>query len=383
MRKSLFLLIFLFLLSFNLFAFDVNVSIFNNKNNYNESDKILALCQRYFSIMLDFDDKEKEYFINKNKSLVSFENVKIKFSLYNLQSFKDEALFLKSKLLADKILFETNGDYLLIPSSVKLDKTLIRLRLILYSRIDREYYTIYDEISSSLDADKKIDDNIVNLFSYFLKNDTGIISLPLKDYGYQAFIDGEKVYDGTSIRKGEHELKILCEGFEEYKKTIIIDALKVNDIDFELTKSKFKDLLVKTDGYRYNSFSSEIGAFSPPYLFSEYSTPSSISFSYPGFESKYISLNSEIHNINVSLKPKILSNRAIVDYDTRRFYSSVIFSLGFFALNITSKAFLNQYPDSTSLNIINNASAYAGYFSLGLLFYNLLDYYYSSLYVFK
>lgn len=358
--KLRFLFLFLFI-SFPLFAADDKVVILENTHNdvIKEASLINQLCGKYFS------------------------GSSFRFSSQRLSGFDVNALFLKSNILARKVCNDANSSYILIPASLPMGNNLIRARLIIYQKDKDEFTTIYDKVVSTLDVDEYIENNIVKIFSHFGFEDMGIVIFPEKEHGFSLYIDGLLFEDRGMLSKGEHTISVTAEGYKEYKDKISIKPLELNAIDFELEREGYKNLLISTDGLMYNATSSDIGTFTLPFFMESYSTPSSLSFSYPGFETKYMSLTTDINNINISLKPTFLSDENWMNLAVNDFYKSVLFTLSAFALDLTSRSLLNKTPNSEFLKNSRDTFSNVAYFSLGIFFAKIVDYYFSSVYAFK
>ena len=351
-----------------------------SSENDSEYDKLLAK-QRELSEQIisstpsPSDDKKAE-------SLV----LPVQVSTIDFKEFDIRALFQQSRILVEYIVRENDCDYVLIPASLLLDNNLVRARLILYSNITKRFDVIYDKIIRQAEFSSFVRDNyagLVGLFPYFLPKGMGILNFPAREFGYEVFYKGDKVESGSIFAVGKKAFTVSSPGYEDAKVEMDIKEGVVNDLEFVLKERVNRKVFFRSDGPIYNAFSSEKGFFTVPEFIVDYKTPQSISFSYPNYSTKYISLLGGTDTIDISLKPNYLVERSYNNAEMKDFYKSVLLSISFFAADIVSRSFLNAYPDSSFWQIAQKTASYAGYFSISLIIINLFDYFHSTVYAFE
>ena len=368
---------------------------YRGKNNAEKINKRIALFKAAYngendsSLISLLNEEEIIDSSEDDNSFFSFpEKLKINIKTGQLNNFKMPALFGKSSILAKKVLKGSSCDYLLIPASLDLENDTIRVRLMLYSLPANEFYTLYDKIVPSSEAEDYLRVNFIKIFKYLGSEDYGILRISEKDFPFTVFLNLDGIKD-TEIKSpcilkgGKYKLKIISDGYEEFNAEIEIKALEALDFDFELKKIRHGSIVFDSDGMFYKAFSSSSGSFTLPQFFDGYDTPSSISFSYPGFDNRYISLSGDTRQVNVSLKPRYFSGKQYMQREMRHFYNSALFSIAFLALDAFSRSFVSVNPDSSFYSALQKGFSYAGYFSISLMLYNIFDYYFSTLYSFE
>lgn len=310
------------------------------------------------------------------------DRIPIQYERFESKKFDERALFEESHLVARLITSENDYDLLVIPSSVILSTTLIRLRLKVYNGIEDAFYTVCDKIVDIRDIDSEINFWVILLAEHLSSDNFALYDVETKDYSISLEIDGEKSTETGVLKKGEHKVFISSPGRVSVEFFMNFEEGKINTITFDLKKSSYKNLLINAQGADNAIVSIDGNDFLLPRHFDEFETPVNYKISALGFIPMTGSITNATDNMEyrVNLRPEWASNKQFVSAQMRKFYTAITVTLGLFAIDIGTRAFGNAGEKREMWASLNDMSKGIIYASLGVVFGSIVDYFVASKY---
>lgn len=360
----------------------------NREEIYKKSQELIKASEVLDNISnasLDYDLKIQDIIVvsQTDKNIVYKENdrVPINYSTYNSQYFDERALFEESTVVANYILKENNFDMLVIPASLQISSSMIRLRLKFYNGIDNKFYTLYDSIVPISEIQDKTDEWILSLALHLSSKDYSLYEFEPKDYALAIEIDSEPVKDKGVLLEGEHTVKVSSPGYKTKTLRHKFEKGKINKLNVDLEKETFHKLSIVSE--IKNAFVEMEGeVFEIPLNLDTYKTPLNYTVRAEGYIPLVTALTkgSDDKVLNISLRPEWTADKNFVKKEQKDFYYGATAVLGMFTLNIISQSFAYQnvgYNQWSSVYYITSGLMYA---SLMMLFGELVDYFLASKY---
>ena len=359
-------------------------SVYEKERAYKDALKVYEDVLKYFP--KKSEGGVREYLVAPREAYFSEfvfkDRIPVDYARYTSTKFDVKALFEENHLVARIIANENDFDILVIPSSLVLSSTLIRLRLKVYNRIEDKYYTIFDKIVPISTANDETDKWVIQLAEHISSKSFALYSLEPKDYAVSVKIDDEIVGETGVVLKGEHKVNISSPGRVTSEFTMNFEEGKINTIKYELYRHEYKNLFITTPEVRNAVISIDDKEFLLPRHFDKFETPFNYSVSALGYVplSNSITEGEDDMNYKITLRPEWSIDRSFGESEMRKFYTALTVTLGLFAIDIGTKAFKNASENPAMWSSLNTMSTSLIYASLGVVFGTMVDYFIASKY---